>query len=223
MVISELRSSPGPTHSVFDLLAALISVLAPGGRIGVLGFAGGGMMAPLRALGVESTLETCDLDRAAFDLFRRYCPQWIAQVRWHHAEAFAWLRRQPPDFSLLMDDLSVALDGDVTKPSVCWDALPVLIGGRLKPGGVAVFNLLPPPRGKWHPALRDLAAQFPIVRIVDLDAFENRLLVAADDELPSARELGRRLRSALRRIHSRQAARFRVRTLRPPPSRPGRL
>jgi hypothetical protein len=39
VVISELRTTPGPTHSVVDVLAALIAVLAPAGRIGVLGFA----------------------------------------------------------------------------------------------------------------------------------------------------------------------------------------
>ena len=43
VVISEMRATPGPTHSVFDVLAALVAVLMPAGRIGVLGFAGGGM------------------------------------------------------------------------------------------------------------------------------------------------------------------------------------
>ena len=64
VVISELRTSAGPTHSVFDVLAAAIAVLAPTGRIGVLGFAGGGMIAPLRGLGVASVIDSVDLDRA---------------------------------------------------------------------------------------------------------------------------------------------------------------
>ena len=38
VVISELRTSSGPTHSVADVLAGLISVLRPEGRVGVLGF-----------------------------------------------------------------------------------------------------------------------------------------------------------------------------------------
>src|SRR6187402_1025733 len=91
VVISELRTSPGPTHSVFDVLAALIAILAPVGRIGVLGFAGGGMMAPLRGLGVESTIDSVDLDRAGYDLFRRHCPAWAEQVNWREADAVAWL------------------------------------------------------------------------------------------------------------------------------------
>jgi len=67
VVISELRTSPGPTHSVFDVLAATIAVLAPKNRIGVLGFAGGGMMSPLRGLGVEAAIDSVDLDRAGYD------------------------------------------------------------------------------------------------------------------------------------------------------------
>lgn len=71
VVISELRTSPGPTHSVFDVLASIISVFAPQNRIGVLGFAGGGMMAPLRALGVRAVIDSVDLDRTGYDLFKK--------------------------------------------------------------------------------------------------------------------------------------------------------
>ena len=73
VVISELRATPGPTHSVFDVLAALVAVLKPAGRVGVLGFAGGSMMAPLRCLGVESEIHSVDLERTGYDLFRRHC------------------------------------------------------------------------------------------------------------------------------------------------------
>ena len=37
VVISEMRTAAGPTHSVFDVLAALVPLLAPRGRVGVLG------------------------------------------------------------------------------------------------------------------------------------------------------------------------------------------
>ena len=81
VVISELRTSSGPTHSVADVLAGLISALRPDGRVGVLGFAGGGMQAPLCALGVETTIETVDLDRSAYELFCEHCPEWISRVK----------------------------------------------------------------------------------------------------------------------------------------------
>ena len=115
VVLSELRTSSGPTHSVFDVLAASLAVLAPAGRLGVLGFAGGGMMAPLRALGVPTVIDSVDLDRAGYDLFREHCPHWSEGVNWQQADAVAWLRQQPRDFALLLDDLSVPQDDDVFK------------------------------------------------------------------------------------------------------------
>lgn len=214
VVISELRTSPGPTHSVFDVLAALIVVLAPAGRIGVLGFAGGGMVAPLRGLGADSVIDSVDLDRAGYDLFRRHCPKWAAGVNWQQADAVIWLRQQPQEFGLLMDDLSVPRDGDVVKPPISWNVLPALMRRRLRPRGIAVFNLLRPSGGTWNPDLARVAGVFPMARCIELDEFENRILVAGES-LPSARQLGAALRTALRQLRSRQAERIQVRTVRP--------
>ncbi len=213
VVISEMRISAGPTHSVFDLLAALIPVLAPRGRVGVLGFAGGGMMAPLAALGVDRLIDSVDLDQESHALFCRYCPAWAGRVAWEHADAEEWLHRQPRDFGLLMDDLSVPRDGDVTKPAISWDVLPGAMRGRLRPGGITIANLLPPSGGPWEPALSQMARGSAAARIIHLDDFVNRILVAGED-LPSARSLGMRLRAALRQIGSRQAGRIHVRALR---------
>jgi len=210
VVISELRTSNGPTHSVFDVLAAVIAVLKPLGRVGILGFAGGGMMAPLRALGVQSTIDSVDLDRAGYDLFRKYCSEWVSGISWQQADAVEWLRQQAPEFGLLMDDLSISSDGDVIKPSITWNLLPELIRERLRPGGVAVFNLMLPPHGTWNPDLKRIAGGFGTARIIELDEFENRILIAGGD-LPSARTLGVGLREALRRLRSRQAGRIRLR------------
>jgi hypothetical protein len=41
VVLSEILARPGPTHSLFDLLAAAVTALSPGPRLAVLGFAGG--------------------------------------------------------------------------------------------------------------------------------------------------------------------------------------
>ena len=214
VVISELRTSVGPTHSVFDVLAALVAVLEPTGRVGVLGFAGGGMMAPLRGLRMESLIESVDLDRAGYDLFRRHCPEWVSGVCWQQADAMVWLRDQASHFSLLLEDLSVPQNGDVFKPEVSWTVLPKLICQRLNRGGIAVFNLLRPNHGRWSPELERVARRFKTARILELDEFENRILVAGDS-LPSARDLGRRVREALRRLHSRQAERIKVRSFNP--------
>lgn len=209
VVISELRTSPGPTHSVFDGLAAVIAVLAPPGRIGVLGFAGGGMMAPLRGLGVTSVIDSVDLDRASYDLFRQHCPQWTSGVTWQQAEAVAWLRPQPAEFGLLMDDLSVPQAGDVFKPAISWNVLPELMRQRLRSGGFGVFNLLPAPGGTWNSDLTRIVGLFATARMITLNEFENRILITGD-ALPTARELGAQVRGALHRLRSRQATRIRV-------------
>lgn len=213
VVISELRTSPGPTHSVFDVLAALIHILAPAGRVGVLGFAGGGMMAPLRKLGVESVVHSVDLDRSGYALFCRFCPGWAGQVVWSHSDAVDWLQGQPRDFGLLVEDLSIPEDGDVVKPAVSWSVLPPLIRSRLRRGGVAVSNLMLPPSGRWEPDLTRLAGQHAEARVIQFDEFENRVLVAGSN-LPTAQALGRQLRKALRGLRSRQASRVCVKTLR---------
>ena len=216
VVISELRTSPGPTHSVFDVLAASIAVLAPAGRVGVLGFAGGGMMAPLRALEVPAVIDSVDLDRSGYDLFQQHCPQWTAGVNWQQADAVAWLRQQPCNFDLLMDDLSVPQDDDVFKPAISWHVLPELMRARLFSGGVGVFNLLPAAGGTWKTDLQRLlqhGAWAPAqARLVYLDEFENRILITGDN-LPAPRKLGSLLRQALHRLGSRQAALIQVRKI----------
>jgi hypothetical protein len=184
VVISEMRTAPGPTHSVFDVLAATIAVLAPQeGRIGVMGFAGGGMIAPLRGLGVETVVESVDMDRAGYDLFCEHCPTWARGVNWQQADAVAWLRDQPRGFNLLMDDLSVPRDGDVFKPAISWDVLPKLMRSRLRPGGYGVFNLLPANK-TWNSDLARLlnnagkAQAGPLM--IHLDDFENKILITGD-------------------------------------------
>jgi len=212
VVISELRTSPGPTHSVSDVLAALIRVLRPEGRIGVLGFAGGGMQAPLSALGVLAKVHTVDLDRAGYELFCKHCPGWIGRVEWEHADAVDWLHGQAEKFDLLVEDLSVPIGDDIFKPDVTWKTLPRLMRDRLRTGGVAIFNLLPPPSGVWIEDLKRMAGIFRTARILNFDDFENRILIAGA-ELPAARAIGAELREALRSIRSRQAGRIHMRKL----------
>jgi hypothetical protein len=163
---------------------------------------------------VEAVIDSVDLDRTGYDLFCEHCPAWVDRVNWQHSNAVDWLRRPGAKFALLMDDLSVSHKGDVVKPAICWGVLPELIHRRLRPGGVAVFNLMLPPGGRWNPDLNRLAGGFKTARVVDFDEFENRILVGADD-LPSARELGLRLCRALRQLRSRQSGRIHLRNSSP--------
>ena len=214
VVISEVRTSPGPTHSVFDVLAALIVISAPKGRLGLLGFAGGGMMAPLAALGHEARIDSVDLDRAAYRLFCQHCPKWISKVRWARSDAAVWLRAQRRNFGLLVEDLSIPQNGDVVKPDICWSVIPELIRKRLDHEGIGIFNVLPPAGTLGTREIRRIAARFPSARVIDFDEFQNRIVVVADI-LPSARTLGSQLRDRLRTLRSRQSERIQVTTLLP--------
>lgn len=149
VVLSELRLLPGPTHSVFDVLASLVHRLAPPGEVAVLGFGAGGILAPMRALGCDRPLHAVDVDATGHRLFRQWCPAWAEDVAWRQADATAWLRGQRGGFACVLEDLSEPRDGDVHKPADCRRTLPRLIGRRLGRGGVAVFNLVPDADGSW--------------------------------------------------------------------------
>jgi hypothetical protein len=90
--------------------------------------------------------------------------------------------------------------------------VPDLIQRRLKPDGIAVFNLMSPPGGRWREGLAGITRSFPAARIIHLDDFENRILITGR-ELPPAQFLGTRLRQVLRQLRSRQARRVHVRSL----------
>jgi hypothetical protein len=211
VVISEVRLKPGPTHSVFDVLAGLISILRPQVRVGILGFAAGGMLAPLRSLGCDVRVEAVDLDSASYDVFQKHCSEWAGDVCWEQADAVTWLSRRRRRYSVLIDDLSVPTDGDVFKPDVSWDVIPLLMRRRLGASGVAIYNCLPGPDGRIPSVFAERLALFGPVLVILLDDFENKVVVAGPGT-PSARWVGKELRAALRRIGSLQSDRLQVRS-----------
>lgn len=211
VVISELRTTAGPTHSVFDVLAALLTLFGEKGRLGMLGFAGGGVVAPLRRLGFLRPFDAVDLDEPSYQLFTKHCAPWAPQVQWHHAEAAAWLRAHRCRFHVLIEDLSIPLEGDVIKPEISWTLLPPLIRQHLKPQGVAIFNLLPPPQRLWSAALAPFHQLFPQAQLIELEEFENRILIVGN-RLPETRSLGKSLRTQLRQLGSNQSDKIKIRT-----------
>lgn len=215
-VLSEVLDEPGPTHSVFDVLAAAVAELAQGPAVALLGFAGGGIVAPLRAMGWDGALDAVDLDPTGEQVFREISSRWCGEVRFHRAEATDWLRRSDRRFDLVVDDLSVPLRGEITKPRVSVEVLPERIRRRLRPGGAAVANALPVPGLSWS-ALQDrLRGAAVDARVILFDEFENRVVLASA-ELPDAADLSRRLRRRLRAIDSSIAGAISVRTQRGTP------
>ena len=94
VILSELLARPGPTHCLFDVLAACVAALAPGPRIALLGFAGGGIVAPLRAMGFPHAIEAVDLDPTGEKLFRELARHWAGEVRVARMDALEWLARE---------------------------------------------------------------------------------------------------------------------------------
>ncbi len=211
VVISEVRLKPGPTHSVFDVLAGLIAILRPQASVGVLGFAAGGMLAPLRNLGCDVRVDGVDLDPVSYDVFQKHCSSWAGDLCWEQADAVAWLGRRRGKYSVLVDDLSVPMSGDVFKPDVSWEVIPTLMRRRLGAGGVAIFNCLPGPDGRIPSVFAERVASLGPVLVILMDDFENKVVMAGAG-MPSARWVGKELRSALRRIGSLQSDRVQVRS-----------
>ena len=210
VVLSEILARPGPTHTLFDVLAAAVAALAPGPRFAMLGFAGGGMVAPLRAMGFAHAVDAVDLSREGYSLFREVAGRRLDPVACERADAVAWLRGRRRRYDVVVEDLSTPSPAGVVKPYATFDELPELIRKRLRSGGVAITNLLPLPGTSWSALLARVARPYPRSVVVQPADYENRILIAGDD-LETAADVSRKLRAALRDIGSHQA--ITVRTL----------
>jgi len=213
-VISEVLRRPGPTQSVFDVLAATLWLLAPGPRVALLGFAAGGMIAPLRALGARWNLIGVDRSRAGWSAFRRMCGAWGGPVDLRQADAATWLRRRRGRLDGIVEDLSVLGPAGVTKPDSTMAELPALVASRLVHDGVSIVNLLPVPGWSWRCLEHEVSAPFRHARVVHLARFENRVLLASARPLPPSRSVSVTLGRALRSIGSSLDRGLAVRTLR---------
>lgn len=211
-VISELPAKPGPTHSVFDVLAAAVHAYSPGPRVRVamLGFAGGGMLAPLRRLGGGHRVAGVDLSDEGYRIFREVAGEWGGVVRFAKEDAVSWMRRQTVRLDVVVEDLSISRNGDVVKPDVSWEVLPRLIEKKLKAGGVSITNLLPTPGMTWRDLIRACRHRDGVV--IEFEHFYNRVVIQGRG-LGTAREAGRILRAELRALGSNTADAIGVRTL----------
>lgn len=213
-VVSHLRATPGPTHGFFDLLAACVVAFAsqpPRTRVVMLGFAAGGVVAPLRAMGFAEPLHAVDLTLDHARIFREVAATWGGDIRLVEADAAAWLRRTRLRWDVILEDLTTRGPVNAIKPDVSVDVLPQLMRDRLAARGVVAVNVLPVPGLTWDELLERMAAPHPRALIVDPVQYENRVLLAGPG-LPDARATGRLLREALRSIGSRHAGKFVIRS-----------
>ncbi|MGQ0613195.1 MAG: hypothetical protein ACT4PV_05600 [Planctomycetaceae bacterium] len=212
-ILSEVLDRPGPTHCLGDLLAACVAALAPGPRCALLGFAGGGIVAPLRAMGYGHALEAVDLSREGEALFRELAAGWAGEVRLARNEAGAWLRGRPGSYHAIVEDLTVTGVAGTTKPEASFGELPAMVRDALLPGGVAATNLLPHPGRTWPELLRAVAAPFPRAVCIEVRGYFNRVVVAGD-ALPPAREVAGAVRARLAALGSTMQRRLAFRTQR---------
>lgn len=209
-VLSKLLAQPGPTHSVFDVLAAAVVVMSPGLRVAMLGFAGGGMMAPLRKMGGEHEVSAVDLDDAGHRIYSGIVGAWGGELDFAQADAVHWLRGQGRKFDAIVEDLSVPTDGDVVKPEVSWQVLPGVMRRKVKARGLTVMNLLPTPGVKWDEMMEACRRDDVPGCVVEFREYYNRVLIQGE-AIEEARVTGRRLRKSLRGIGSKIAERMSVR------------
>lgn len=210
LVLCELPREPGPAHSVWDVMACAVRLFAPGSRMAMLGFAGGGMVGSMRALGCEQEVHGIDLWSGGFEIFREVATDWSGAVNFAHEDAAEWLRRDRVPFDVIVEDLSVPLRDDVVKPSISWMELPALIRRRVKKGGVVINNLLPTPGISW-------ANQIEACRVgpgveVGFENFFNRVLIQGE-QVGNARSCGPRLRQLMRELGSELSDSLKIRTL----------
>lgn len=92
VVVTRASFRPGPTHTLLDVIAAVIVAQdPPPSDAVVLGFAAGGLVAPLRALASDASLFGIDLDPTGEALFREASGAWAGDVRVQVGDAVAWL------------------------------------------------------------------------------------------------------------------------------------
>lgn len=213
LILSEILAAPGATDTLFDVLAAGVSALARGPRALLLGFAGGGMIAPMRAMGYGHPIVAVDLSLEGERVFRELSEPWCGDVVVHEAEASAFLRASARRYDVIVEDLSAPTADGITKPPVALEVLPALMKRRLRPNGLVVVNVLPVPGVPWTRLLPHLAAPYRDARVIVLEEWENRVLLLGD-ALDSAREISTLLKRSLVAIDSIEANSIAVRTLR---------
>ncbi len=201
VVLSEILKEPGPTHSIFDVLAIAADQVSVGDRCGLLGFAGGGVLAPLRASGSDLVVDGVDLDDTGYQEFRRICSKWAGDVRFSQEDALQWLERDGDSFDVIIEDLSEPQGHDVFKPDLSFGELPGAIRRRLAPGGGLVINLLRRPDQVWAQLLGSVTFEGEAGFLVSFDDFMNKILIIGVG-LEDARTFSRKLRRALWSIGS---------------------
>lgn len=201
------------TGSVWDAIAAPILALpaARRRRVLLLGLGGGSAARIVRAIEPRCEIVGVELDADVIAEARRSFDLDSLGVDWVHADALDFLERDDRRYDLVLEDVFVGFGDDVHKPD--WLPRPghALAAQRLRAGGLLVSNTL----DEYREVTRELGRLFPRRVVIEVEEFDNRIVVGGPGE-------GRRALSA-RRLREAIAAhpllrstlpRLRLRTLR---------
>jgi hypothetical protein len=203
-LISKLVRGPGPTNTLVDVLAAAIATVAAGGSVVVLGFAAGGVVAPLRALGYGGRIVGVDIDRRGAEIFASVAREWCGEFEFFPADAVEWLEGTREAPRVIVDDLSTIGPGNIVKPWESLVAVPHLARRTLAAGGVFISNVLPSDGMPLVALEGNIAQPFREAQSIRSTAYENTLLLGGD-ALPACDATERRLIQLLEAIESTQA------------------
>jgi len=179
----------------------------------VLGFAGGGIVAPLRAMQCDAALHCVDLSLEGEKIFRQLSADWAGEVHVDQKDAAHWLRRKRTAFDCILEDLSLpaTAEREGVKPDISLQVMPQLMADRLAPRAVVIINMLPMPGMTWNDLTVPFARCFRQICIIHFEGYVNHVIVAGN-QLPTASTISRRIRAELHRIESAMAFELSIRT-----------
>lgn len=180
------RDTGPATGSVWDAIAAPLLWLPPARRrrILLLGVGGGSVARIARALAPGAQIVGVELDREVVRVARRWFELDALDLELVVDDALGFLRRERRRFDAVLEDVFVGRGDDVHKPD--WIPHPghELSVARLESGGLLVSNTL----DEAGRVAGSLCATFPAVVRIEIEDYDNRVLVAGPEGL-SARAL----------------------------------
>ncbi|MCA9510001.1 MAG: fused MFS/spermidine synthase [Myxococcales bacterium] len=204
------RPGRATTGSVWDAIAAPVLALPPERRrrFLFLGLAAGSAARVVRAIAPRAELIGVEIDREVLRVARAHFDLDALRVEVLRDDALAVLERERRRFDAILDDVFVGRGDAVHKPA--WIPHPAhdLARARLASGGVLVANTL----DEASRVAASLGASFPRVVSIEIEGFDNRVLVGGPRPL-SARVLRAAiarsdvLRETLRELRLRTLAR----------------
>jgi spermidine synthase len=189
LVVDETFASfyrPGEvvTRCVWDAIAAPLLWLPPSRRrrILLLGLGGGSVARLARALAPDAEIVGVELDREVVRLARRHLDLDALSVRVEITDALDFLERDRSRYQAILEDVFVGQGDRVHKPDWIPEPGHRLALARLARGGVFVSNTI----DEHARIARWMRARFPALVSIEVEDYDNRVLVGGSEGLTGA-------------------------------------